>query len=193
LPVATHGTPLGQLGQQPVAAAVGAPVGPLQLHAEAVGAEGGPEAAPEQRGLAVLARLDAPCQHAVARAARQAHEALRVALDLLQRQLGLALDRILARPAVLVRLVPAEAHPAARVRVGLRDQPAEVRVAGAALAQEREVRAVVERQLGARDRPDPKRLERLSGLHGAVQPVVVGHGQRRVALLRGRARQLHRV
>ena len=55
------------------------------------------------------------------------------------------------------------------------------------------MRAVVERQLGARDRPDPERLQRLRHLHGAVQPVVVGQRERAVALLGRGRRQLHRM
>ena len=53
--------------------------------------------------------------------------------------------------------------------------------------------AVVERQLGARDRPDPERLQRLRHLHGAVQPVVVGQREGGVALLSGRPGQLDRM
>ena len=53
--------------------------------------------------------------------------------------------------------------------------------------------AVVERQLGARDRADPERLERLRHLHGAVEAVVVGQGQGAVALLRRHPRELHGV
>ena len=53
--------------------------------------------------------------------------------------------------------------------------------------------AVVQRHLGAGDRPDPQRRERLRHLHRAVQPVVVGQRKRRVALLGGGVRELHRV
>ena len=53
--------------------------------------------------------------------------------------------------------------------------------------------AVVERDLGAGDRPDAERLRGLGELHGAVQAVVVGERQRLVALLRGGAGQLDRV
>jgi hypothetical protein len=63
------------------------------------------------------------------------------------------------------------------------EQPAEVRVALARLAQEREVGAVVERDLRARDRPHAERLQRLCHLHRAVKPVVVGQRESRVAVL----------
>ena len=53
--------------------------------------------------------------------------------------------------------------------------------------------AVVERELGARDRPDPERLQRLRHLHGAVQAVVVGQRRAPMALLGRRPRQLDRM
>ena len=53
--------------------------------------------------------------------------------------------------------------------------------------------AVVERQLGARDRADPERLERMRHLHGAVEAVVVGQREGAVALLGRRAGQLDRM
>ena len=53
--------------------------------------------------------------------------------------------------------------------------------------------AVVERQLGARDRPDPERLQRMRHLHGAVEAVVVGEREGAVALLGGRAGELNRM
>jgi hypothetical protein len=55
------------------------------------------------------------------------------------------------------------------------------------------VRPVVERDLGARDRPDAERLARLRVLHRAVQPVVVGECERGMALPRGGAGDLDRV
>jgi hypothetical protein len=45
------------------------------------------------------------------------------------------------------------------------------------------VSAVVERQLRARDRADPERLQGVRHLHGAVEPVVVGQRQGAVALV----------
>jgi hypothetical protein len=53
--------------------------------------------------------------------------------------------------------------------------------------------AVVERQLGAGDRPDPEWLQRLRHLHGAVKPIVVGQRKGAVTLLSGGPRQLCRM
>ncbi len=53
--------------------------------------------------------------------------------------------------------------------------------------------AVVERQLGARDRPHAERLQRLRHLHGAVEPVVVGQRESAVALLGRYAGELSRM
>ena len=50
--------------------------------------------------------------------------------------------------------------------------------------------AVVERQLGARDRADPERLQRMRHLHGAVEPVVICQREGAVALLGCCPRQL---
>ena len=79
---AGHSEPLGQLGEQPVAAAVVAPEGALELDAEAVGAEDRAAAgAPTAAASACSPRLDARGHRAVARAAGQADEPLGVALD----------------------------------------------------------------------------------------------------------------
>jgi hypothetical protein len=71
-------------------------------------------------------------------------------------------------------------------------QPAEVRVAGRRLDQERHVRAVVERHLRARDRPHAERLGRVRELQRAVDAVVVGERERLVAQLRRAGRELLR-
>jgi hypothetical protein len=55
------------------------------------------------------------------------------------------------------------------------------------------VGAVVECHLGASDRADPERLERLRHLHGAVEPVVVRQRERAVALLRRDPGELDRM
>jgi hypothetical protein len=55
------------------------------------------------------------------------------------------------------------------------------------------VGAVVERHLGAGDRTDPERLQRLRHLHGAVEPVVICQRERAVALLGRDPRQLDRM
>src|SRR4051794_15866893 len=65
--------------------------------------------------------------------------------------------------------------------MSLRQQAAEVPVARARLAENGYVVAIVERQLGARDRLDAQRSARPSVLHRAVQAVVVGQRKRRVA------------
>src|SRR4029077_4979683 len=57
----------------------------------------------------------------------------------------------------------------------------------ARLAEDRQVVAVVERQLGARDRLDPEPGASMRGLHRPVQTVVVGQRERLVAEL-GRGR-----
>ena len=66
----------------------------------------------------------------------------------------------------------------ARARVRMRDEPAEVRVALLRLDEQRHVRAAVEGQLGAGDRPDAEVLRRVRELERAVDPVVVGQRER---------------
>ncbi len=191
---AGHFEPLGQLGQQPVAPAVVAPEGPLELDPEALRPKGAQEPSRPR------SRLDGPVVHqtghsTVARAARQADDPLRVLLEVGERDAGLLVERVLPGPDARARPLPAHplARPAARPRVRTRDQATEVRVARPGLAEQRHVRAVVERELGARDRPDAVGLERLGHLHGAVEPVVVGQRERLVTLLGGGGRELHRV
>ena len=151
----------------------------------------------ERGRLRMLLALDAGGHRAVAGAARQADEAFGVALDIRQRHARVVVERVLPGPAPVEnlghRLGPALARPAARGPVGGREQAAEIRVARAVLAQQREMAAVVERDLSARDRPEPERLQRLGHLHGAVKPVVVGQRERFVTLLRRRPRQLNRM
>jgi hypothetical protein len=166
-----------------------APERALELDAQAVAAEDAGEAACHRRGLRVRPRLHARGHRPAARAAREADEPGRVRLELLERDARLAVERVLAAAA----LAPALARPAARGPVRRGEQAAEVRIALARLAQEREVRAVVERDLGAGDRPHAERLQRLRHLHGAVKPVVVGERERRVALLRGYSGELCRM
>ena len=194
---AGHAEALGQLAEQPVAAPVALPVGPLQLDAKAIGPEDAQQP-PGHRGRArMVARLHARGHRAVAGAARQADEPGRAALDLGQRHARLLVERILPRPPAVDHLRrgvrPALARPAPRVPVRGGDQPAEVGVALARLAQQREMAAVVERELGAGDRPDAERLEGVGHLHRPVQPVVVGQRERFMALLGSRSGQLQRV
>ena len=76
-----HPQPLGQLAQQPVAAAVVAGVGALDLDPQAVGAEDAQQP-PRRRGrLGVAAGLDRPGHRAVAGTAREAHQPGGVALQ----------------------------------------------------------------------------------------------------------------
>jgi hypothetical protein len=165
-----------------VAAAVALRERALQLDPEPLGAERAQQPPPHRRGAGVVAALDASPHRALARAAGQAHEPLGVALHVLESDGRLRGGLRRARRA-----------PLARAAVRLRDQQAQVAVAGRALAQEREVRAVVERQLGPCERPDAERLCGLRKLHRAVQAVVVGERDRRVALLGCGARELYRM
>ena len=72
----------------------------------------------------------------------------------------------------------------ARMRGG--EDPAEVRVAAARLDEKRQVRAPpCERHLGPRDGPDAGVLRRVRELERAVDAVVVGQRERRVAELGG--------
>jgi len=149
---ARHADSLGELSEQAVAAAVVAAERPLQLDPEAVWAEGAQQAPRRGGGLRVLVALDPGRHGAIARAARQAHQSLGVALEVIQRRARR--DRV--RRAV------------ARALVSERDQPAEVPVAGAVLAQQRHVVAVVQRQLRAHDRPHPQRPRGHGELHRPV-------------------------
>ncbi len=58
------------------------------------------------------------------------------------------------------------------------DEAGEVAVAGAGLGEQGEVRAVVEGDLGAGDGSDAGGFGGLGELHGAVETVVVGDGER---------------
>ncbi len=104
------------------------------------------------------------------RAAREADEPLGV--------LGDDLDRGRRRQR-LARLAPRRSR-AAR---GVGEDPAEVRVAALALAEQRDVRAARERDLGAGDRAEPEELRGVRELERAVDPVVVGERERVVAEL----------
>ena len=77
------------------------------------------------------------------------------------------------------------------MRVG--EDPAEVRVAAAALAEEREVGSVRERDLGAGDRAQAEVLGGVGELERAVDAVVVGERERLVAELRRAGRELLRL
>ena len=87
-------------------------------------------------------------------------------------------------PDVLAEDVPVEPRlEPGTGQVGMGDEPREVGVAGRGLGQQRQVRAVGHRQLGAGDWLDAGPARCLGELHRAVQPIVVGQGQRAVAEL----------
>ncbi len=69
--------------------------------------------------------------------------------------------------------------------VSLREQPAEVGVSLRRLGEQREVRSVGERHLGAGDRLETERLRRLRERHRAVQAVAIGEGEGLIAELVG--------
>ena len=77
--------------------------------------------------------------------------------------------------------------------VALGQETAEVRVALRRFGEERDVRAADECHLGAGDRPDPERLGGMGELERAVDPVVIGQRERRVAELGCARRQLLRL
>jgi hypothetical protein len=111
------------------------------------------------------------------RAARKADETLGLLHDRLERHGGRQ------RLAVL-------SPRAARPRVGGGQQPAEVGVPAPRLHEQCDVRAAVERHLGAGDRPHAEGLRRLCELERPVDAVVVGERERLVAELRRRRRDL---
>ena len=154
-----HPQPVGQLGQQPVAAGVAARERALQLDAEAVAAEDRPQLQGQLLGLAQPALGHRPGEDAVAGAARQAVQAVGVPGDQVERRRG----------------------STAVAGVGGGDQPAQVAIARCVLDEQGEVGAVVQGDLGAGDGPQ-------AGLAGGVgegqrsaQAVVVGQRHRLVA------------
>ena len=146
-----------------VPAGVAALVGPLELDVERAGERA------RERGCAVRVGDGEP----VAGAAGEADEPLGVLGD----------DLGARRGREQVALAPFD--PRAGVRVG--QDPAEVLVAAAGLAEERDVaRSSSERDLGAGDRAQPEVLGGVGELERAVDAVVVGERERVVAEL-GRA------
>ncbi len=81
-------------------------------------------------------------------------------------------------------------RPGSCVRV--REDPAKVRVAALALAEERDVRAAGERHLSTGDCAHPEALARVGELERPVDAVVVGQGEGVVAELRGARCELFR-
>ncbi len=163
--------PLGQLGEQPVAAGVAAPVGALQLDREPLAAEHRPQRPGGVLGLAQPALADQPGDVPVAGAAGQAVQPLGVGRELLERR----------------RRCPAV------VGVRQRDQPAEVAVAPLVLGEQRHVRAVGQRQLAAGDRAQAGVAGCAGELHRPAEAVVVGQGEGVVAQLGGALGDLDRL
>ena len=162
---AGHAQPGGQAGQCPIARAVVAVEGALQLDQEAVAAERSEQGA--RRRLVV---------HPAGGAARQADEPLGVLEHRRERDLRVGGRR--TRPTL------------ARMRVRARDQATQVGPAAGALHQERDVTLVVEVELRAVDRPQPESPRGLRELHRARDRVMVGQRQRLVAQLERRRDQL---
>ncbi len=121
---AGHAEPLGEAGEPAVARAVVAPVGPLQLDAEAVAAEGGEQAIGEAARAARITPRPGPRHRPIPRAARQADQALGMLFELLQRD-----RRLFGRPP---SVVPS-------VRVGRGQQPTEVSVSDRVFDQKSEM------------------------------------------------------
>jgi hypothetical protein len=146
----------------------------LQLDPEAIPAEGGEQAAAALPGATRFAALPGAGEGSLARAPGEAHEALGVTLHLLKRDLR--------RPRLPPRVVAGAA-------VRLRDQPAEVAVAGRILDQEGEVE-VLDGELRSDDRSDVEVLAGMRELHRAPQPVVVGERESGISELGRRGREL---
>ena len=157
----------GQLPQHRVATSVAALERTLKLDEEPIAPKGLRQT---RRGVRIPHREPMPC------AARQADETL---VAFLQQFL---------RERRVQQLALSPGHP----RVGMRrgQQPAEVRVAGGRLDEQRHVRPLRERHLCAGDRPNAERLSRLRELERAVDPVVVGQRERAVAELGRPEREL---
>ena len=86
------------------------------------------------------------------------------------------------------RGIEARVQPLVAVRGG--EEAAQVRVPARRLDQERDVRAVGERHLGAGDGAQPERLRRVGELERAVDPVVIGERERLVSELDRAGREL---
>ena len=153
---------LGEIAEHRVAPRVAPLVRPLQLDEEPLAAE----RRGEPRGSRRIAEREP-----VARTAGQADEPLV--------QLHHRLERDGGRQGLPV-LPPGTAGPG----MGGGEDPAEVRVPPPALAEERHVARALDRHLGAGDRPDPGVLGGMRELERAVDAVVVGESERRVAELR---------
>ncbi len=154
-----HPQPLGQLGEQPVAARIAACVRPLQLDREPVAPEHRPQPHGQLLGLTQAALAHRPGQDAVTGAARQAVQAVGVPGDLVERRRGSA--------------------PVAGMGGG--DQAAQVAIAGRGLDQQGEMRAACEGDLGAGHRPQADLTGGAGEGQRPAQAIVVGQRHRLVA------------
>jgi hypothetical protein len=161
----------GEVPQGAVPGRVAPLVRALELDVEPVGAEGAREPG---RRVGVADREPVAC------AAGEADEAV-----------AQLLDERLVDGGVEGRVGLAALGPCTRMRCG--QQPAEVRVPGRVLDEQRHVRAVGEAHLRPRDRPDAERLRRVGELERAVDAVVVGERERLVAELGGARGELLRL
>ena len=164
-----HAQRLREIAELGIAARVAALVRPLQLDVEAVAAERARELGGEVR----IVDADAG-----ARAAGEADEPF-VVLDE-----QLRVERRRQRVACGV---------VARVRMRGREQAAEVGVALRVFDEERDVRSSLERHLRAGERADAEVLRGVREFERAVDAVVVGQRERRVAELRCPGRELLRL
>ena len=160
--------PVRQLPEEPVSARVAAHVGAHDLDREPIAPEGVAQPPSQRLGLSEPALGDEPRDRAVSCAAREAVQAVRVPNHLLERRLGLS----------------------AVVDVGGGDEPAQVGVAAPVLAQQGQVRASLEGDLAARDRPHADLVGRMGEGQRSREAVVVGQGESVVAERRRPGRQL---
>ncbi len=156
-----HAETLGEVAEHRVAARVAALVRPLELDEEPLPAERGGE---PRGGVRVVER------EPVSGAAGEADEPVV--------QLGDGVERDGRRQGLSV-LPPGTA----RAGMGRGEDPAEVRVPLAALAEQRDVHPAFEGDLGACDRPEADVLRGVRELERAVDAVVIGEGERRIAEL----------
>ena len=162
---------LGEIAEEAEAARVASLERPLQLDEEAIPTE---DTSQSRGGV----RVEQP--EPASRTTGKADE------PFVQLGDGVEGHRGRKRIAVLVSRTP-------RSRVRVREQPAEVRVPASRLHQQRDVRAAVERDLRARDRPNAERLGRMRELEGAVDAVVVRECDRLVSELGRAGRELLRL
>jgi hypothetical protein len=191
-----HTQALGQPGEPPVASAIAAPKGPLQLKPEAVRPEGTQEPPGGLRSPRRIAPLPGGGKHSRAGASREANQPLSMLFELLDahRRLAGAALRGLTRVGVRSGEEPTEVAVAARVF----DQQGEVRVLGRAMIGWGNGRGHSHRHLRSRDRPDLSLsasfnvLAGLDELHRAPDPLVVGQGEALIAEIRSGGGQLAR-